>query len=407
MNKPKQSTTKHEDLLSYYPDPHADSRPTPLTEVELVRIQSAVRAVFDITSITRAPSPRIALRFDGTLRTDSERAYQHIDTALAPLGYTPILRDDDGAPVLLVMHGRFAPKPWSVWPNVILLVLTIFSMLSVGAGIEMGQRGMIGPETGVNDIYANLLLGWPYALSLLLILGAHEMGHFITARRHNTPVSWPYFIPFPNFFGTMGALIAQRAPAKNARIAFDIGVAGPLAGMVFAVPILLIGLATSPVQPHPGVPYIIEGNSILYALSKFLVFGRFLPGGGEDVFINQMAQAGWTGLFVTALNLIPVGQLDGGHVLYALFGARARKLYWPIMVGVLALALFVSPAWGLWVLLLFFFGRTHIPPLDTLTQIDPQRRRVALLAFIIFVMVFVPNPLRQVIPGAAQSIPTV
>jgi membrane-associated protease RseP (regulator of RpoE activity) len=383
--------------------PEATSSDGPVNEDMIERLRQAVSQVFAITSLTRQPSARVSARFDGTLLVDSDQAYAQLDAAFAPLGHTPVFRQEKDAPVILAMRGRFNPRPWPTWPNLVLLILTVLSLLSVGASIEMSQRNM--PVNDLMDVYANLMLGWPYALSLILILGAHELGHFIAARRNNVPASWPYFIPLPypiSIFGTLGAVIIQRAPPKSARQAFDVGVAGPLAGMIFAVPILLIGLATSPVRPLPSDPYWLEGNSLLYALSKFIVFGRFLPGGGEDVFINQLAQAGWTGLFVTGLNLIPVGQLDGGHVIYTLFGERARRLYLPVLVIMFALALLVSEAWLLWVFLLLIFGRMYVPPLDALTRVDNRRRLIALLTLAIFVLVFVPNPMQVVMPPSSR-----
>ena len=393
-----------EELL--YPPPDVDGAHA--GEAVIWQLQQAVSQVFVIASVRRQPSERISARFDGTLLLSSDEAYRQLDAAFAPLDHTPVFREEQGAPVILAMRGRFRARPWPTWPNIVLLVLTILSMLSVGANIELNQRGL--PITSLADIYTNLLLGWPYALSLILILGAHEMGHYIAARRNNVPASWPYFIPLPypiSIFGTLGAVIIQRAPPKNARQAFDVGVAGPLAGLVFAVPILLIGLATSPVQPEPNVPYMLEGNSLLYALSKFIVFGQFLPSGGVDVFINQMAMAGWTGLFVTGLNLIPVGQLDGGHVLYALLGNRARRLYFPALAVMFALALVVSQAWLLWVFLLLIFGRVYVPPLDTVTKVDTRRRMIAVLTLVIFNLVFVPNPMQVVIPEASPIFPSV
>jgi membrane-associated protease RseP (regulator of RpoE activity) len=194
-------------------------------------------------------------------------------------------------------------------------------------------------------------------------------------------------------------LFQLRAPMRNRKVLLDIGAAGPIAGLIFAVPILLIGLATAPVQALPtDQAYILEGNSILYAVSKAAVFGRFLPDGRVDVFMNQLAQAGWTGLFITGLNLIPVGQLDGGHVIYTLLGDRARLLYVPALVVMGVLAFAVSDAWFLWIIMLMLFGRAYATPLDMLTPLDTRRRTVAIAALVIFLLVFVPNPLQIVEP---------
>lgn len=157
------------------------------------------------------------------------------------------------------------------------------------------------------------------------------------------------------------------------------------------MPILLIGLATSPVtQPTGG---LVEGNSILYAMSKFVIFGEFLPNGTVDVLVNQLAWAGWTGLFVTALNLIPLGQLDGGHILYATLGETARRLYYPLLGVMLLMMFFVSDVWLMLFVLLFLFGRYYAIPLNNITRLDKNRRNLALVTFGIFLLIFVPIPL--------------
>jgi membrane-associated protease RseP (regulator of RpoE activity) len=184
---------------------------------------------------------------------------------------------------------------------------------------------------------------------------------------------------------------------NNRRALFDIGASGPLAGLLFAVPILLYGLATSNVVPiSPNGAF--EGNSLLYLLAKFAVFGRILPGGGEDVLLNQVAMAGWVGLFVTGLNLLPVGQLDGGHVAYSLFGPRARLLYWPVLLGMGVITAYsylrgaFVPTWLLWMGILFFLGRTYARPLEDMTELDPRRRALAVITLALFFLVFVPMP---------------
>jgi membrane-associated protease RseP (regulator of RpoE activity) len=186
---------------------------------------------------------------------------------------------------------------------------------------------------------------------------------------------------------------------RNRKVLLDVGAAGPLVGLIFAVPIVIIGLATSHVGPIVLGGYM-EGNSLLYAFSKILVFGHFLPTNQEDVMLNQLAQAGWTGLLVTALNLMPVGQLDGGHILYSLIGDAARRLYYPILIVMTALVFLVSEAWLFWLILLFLFGRVYAAPLDMITPIDPRRRLIGVVALITFVVTFVPVPF-TILEGAA------
>jgi membrane-associated protease RseP (regulator of RpoE activity) len=270
----------------------------------------------------------------------------------------------------------------------VLLVLTIFSLLYTGSRSE----GSL-----------NLLDGLPYALGLILILGAHELGHYFAARRHKVAVTLPYFIPLPglSLFGTMGAFIQLREPMRNRRVLFDVGAAGPLIGLLVAVPVLLIGLSTSPLNPSPYIDVFMlkqpfaawgqEGNSLFYMAAKFLVFGRFLPDGINDVTINQLAFAGWVGLLVTSLNLVPLGQLDGGHVIYSLIGEKARALYLPLLFGLGVLAVLFGE-WLFWVILLLFFGRIYATPLDMITTLDQRRRVLAIATLVIFVLVFMPLP---------------
>jgi hypothetical protein len=353
------------------------------------QLEAAVLDVMDIQQVERDPAPQIRARFTGRLRLDSETAYDRLDERFAAKDCHVILTtDEDERHVVIALKGRIRPRPRPVWPNALLLVLTLLSLLFAGAAHEAGMR---------DDDSLALWRGLPYAVSMILILGAHELGHYFAAQYHRVRVTLPYFIPAPFGFGTLGAFIQLREPMRNKKVLFDVGVAGPLVGLVVALPILFIGLATSNVEPLPNEPYYLEGDSILYASAKYAIFGELLPNGREDVFINQLAKAGWTGLFITGLNLIPLGQLDGGHVVFTLLGKYARRLYWPILGTFLALSFF-KPAWFLWTMLLFLLGRAYAVPLDTVTELDSRRRWLGYVAMIIFVLVFVPNPLASVQP---------
>jgi len=266
--------------------------------------------------------------------------------------------------------------------------------------------------------------GAPFALGLMAILLAHEFGHYFAARYHKTAVSLPYFLPFPgSTFGTMGAFEQLKEPPRNRRVLLDIGLAGPLAGLVVALPVLLIGLALSSIERLPAssaaaVGAGLEGNSLLYLAAKYAVTGELLPApdsyggvapvvywarylllglplpfGARDVILHPLAWAGWAGLLVTALNLIPAGQLDGGHLLYVLLGRRAARIV-PFIVVALAGLGVVWSGWWLWAALIYFLGRKHAQPLDEITPLDPRRRAFAVLGLVIFVLVFTPVLLR-------------
>jgi membrane-associated protease RseP (regulator of RpoE activity) len=266
-------------------------------------------------------------------------------------------------------------------------------------------------------LFKSILTGWPFALSLLGILLAHEFGHYFMSRYHKTPATLPYFIPLPppiGLFGTMGAAIIMRGIPKNKRVLFDIGVAGPIAGLIVAIPVLFLGLSlstTGTIDPTPGG--FLEGNSLIYLFAKFVTFGKLLPApvepqgilywlrffftgqpvpfGGLDVFIHPVAFAGWAGLLVTALNLIPAGTLDGGHVIYGLFGSKARKAF-PVIIGLLIVGGYFWNGWWLWAVILYWLGRVNAEPLDQITTLDPPRRLLGFAMIIIFFLVLIPVP---------------
>ena len=218
-------------------------------------------------------------------------------------------------------------------------------------------EGAAGLEPGGID-FTHWWRGLAFAATLLGILMTHEMGHFIAARRHGVDVSLPYFIPFPSAFGTFGAVISMREKVRSRDALMDIGAAGPLAGLVVAIPLLIIGLALSDVHTLPvGVPAGTEGNSILYLGLKLIVTGEILPSGGRDVFLHPIALAAWVGLLVTMINLIPVGQLDGGHVAFAFFGQRYEwaSRWFHRLLPVVGLAVFVT---------VFIIALDRIAPVD-------------------------------------------
>ncbi len=355
----------------------------------------------------------------GRLLRPSAETFPHWLRALNQRGYTPLLRpdaeQDDPARVRLqIMRGVAKRAPSRTGTHIVLFVLTVLSTLFVGAQYSDAVLTITRLQDLIRPSF--LIQGWPFAATLLTILLAHEFGHYFAARFHKVAVTLPYFIPLPVGFGTMGAYIQMREPVRDRRQLFDIGVAGPLAGLVLAVPLLFLGLSTSEVNTIPAnVPVQLEGNSIFYWFAKILVFGQALPDmqTGRDVFMNQVTFAAWTGLLVTAINLLPVSQLDGGHTVFAMFGERARTVNL-IAVGAMALlgvaglerVQAIVPwlenvgyvGWLVWLVLIFFIiGPFHPPALDDVTRLDPRRRWVGFLVIVIFVLVFVPVPFRMLI----------
>ncbi|WP_156339012.1 site-2 protease family protein [Chondromyces crocatus] len=258
--------------------------------------------------------------------------------------------------------------------------------------------------------------GWSFAVPLLAILLVHEFGHYFAARAHGVEASLPYFIPLPvvGLLGTMGAVIAMPDRIKSRNALLDIGAAGPLAGMAVAIPVLVVGLLQSNIEPVTG-PGALEGQSLLYLALKRALLGPIPP--GHDVFLSPTAFAGWAGLLITMINLLPVGQLDGGHIAYALFGPRQNRLsrvVHPLLLGVVAynLVKFLPPAlsagtrealwqaignssfwlvWFLLVLMLQRLGGGDHPPTDP-GELSPTRRLVAVVSLGLFVVLFMPTP---------------
>jgi membrane-associated protease RseP (regulator of RpoE activity) len=394
-------------------------------------LTNIVARVLKIEDVTRGdPKKDYLVRYRGRLyNEDTAAAYDQLAGAMRPLELTPLFRNEKDSHVVILTQGVIRPKPSNARVNLILFVLTAISVFWAGTYYTLAGNydGPANPDFWELMPYfiGSAGGGAAFAASLLAILLAHEFGHYLAGRYHNTHVTLPYFIPFPLNFGTLGAFIQLKEPPKNRRILLDIGIAGPIAGLVVAIPVVLLGLSLSQVSAIPahlpqGQILQIEGNSILYLLSKFLVFGKLLPEpgsyeglppllywiryfftgqpvplGGMDVMLHPVAWAGWAGLLVTALNLIPAGQLDGGHVLYVLLGKRASALLPAILIALALLGL-VWPGWWLWAFLIFMLGRSHAEPLDQITALDPQRRAVAVLGLVIFILVFTPVPLLAV-----------
>ena len=373
-----------------HPSPY--SAPPPVVSLEKVEAMRRGIAHLFVVGDTTLDEPHSGfVRYRGRFLVDSADCFDDIRDVFEAQGFTPTVRNEENGRIAIVAIPQVFNPPASDWRiNLLLFIVTVLATLLTGS--------FYNAET--QEQAFQIWRGWPFSLSIMLILGAHELGHYFAARYHKVAVTLPYFIPLPLIspIGTMGAFIRLKAPIKNKRALFDIGVAGPLSGLVFAIPILFYGLYTSqlgPISPEG----LLEGNSLFYYFAKFIVFGQFLPSETSDVYLNQVAWAGWVGLLVTALNLMPVGQLDGGHIVYSLIGTQARRLFVPVIAALGALTVvsfFVDNTftWGIWILLLFFFGRVHAEPLDDITELDPRRRWLAIATLAFFVLIFVPIPFR-------------
>jgi membrane-associated protease RseP (regulator of RpoE activity) len=235
-----------------------------------------------------------------------------------------------------------------------------------------------------------LVGGWVFSTSLLAILTAHEFGHYFTARYYRVPVSLPYFIPFPfSLFGTLGAFIRMSPRIPHRRALFDIAAAGPLAGLIVALPLTYLGITFSEIFQKSDIPpgSITLGEPLLFKALSRLAVGDIGP--NADLMLHPIAFAGWAGMFVTALNLLPIGQLDGGHISHALFGRRSRMVAFAMFGGLLAFSLVERNfTWVPLLVLLFFFGIQHPRMMDDGRSLGSRRQALGLLLGIVFLTCF-------------------
>lgn len=332
-------------------------------------------------------TPQRLSRSDPFDRTDTESSPPEPESWLLSRhgSESPMMTEfDDRLP------SRQRPSAFSsTWLPLGLFVLTAFTTLWAGA-YQLNTKP-IGAWEFLVTSPGSLIDGVPFAATLLGILVTHEFGHYALSRFHRVPVSLPLFIPGPPYFiGTFGAIIRLRSPIMGRRALFDIGVAGPIAGFVMAVIALVIGLSLSEVLPRDHVFGLQLGEPLILQFLAWLILGPIPP--THDVVLHPVGFAAWFGLFVTALNLIPIGQLDGGHVAYALFGPRQRTLALAVLPVLILLGLTGWPGWLLWAGLASLVGISHPPVSDPGTVLGRGRLWVAWCALIIFIVTFAPVP---------------
>jgi hypothetical protein len=369
-----------------------DQQPTSLPLLDgLSWVSDLLEGVLDMRDVTLGTEKELFLRLRGRLLIDSRAAYARLAPALRARGYVLLMRREGDLSVLSLVQARPAGARPRLLVNLLLAAATVVSVLYAYALYWSGMdlRG--------GGLWPAMQQGLGFAAGMLGILLAHEMGHYAMARYLGVSVTLPFLIPFPlSPMGTMGAVITMRDLPPSRRAMLLIGMAGPLAGLLVALPVLLYGLHLSRITLlPPGGGYMAEGNSLLYLALKALVFHRLLPSGGLDVDLHPLAFAGWSGLLVTSFNLIPAGQLDGGHIAAAVLGARARVLVWPI-IGVLLVLGIWWQGWFLWAGLIWLFSRRQAQPLDDISRLTRAEVAVALCWLLVFVLVFIPIPLRLV-----------
>ncbi len=361
------------------------------TEIE--RIRAAVAYYFPVYE-TRITPQSLVLHVHVDPAT-LESKFDALRRQLWDLYYIPQIRRERGEHLVEVVR-RPVQRGWGTVVNAILLGVTILTTVLAGGFIWQAYVGQ--PSLSIGD------LGWgglTFALPLLLILGLHELAHYLTARHHHVEASLPYFIPVPPpflIFGTFGAFISLREPIPNKKALLDIGASGPLAGFAVAIPVTILGMFLSAHAPSLsltncgpsflGVPYgnFLVGSSLFwYALAQFVPVAF--------VNLHPLALAGWVGLLVTAINLLPAGQLDGGHVFRALLGDRSRWVSYAAVGLLFVLGVYAYPGWLIFAFLILFLGMRHPPPLNDITPLDLKRWGIGLFAAAVLVTGFVLVPL--------------
>ena len=335
------------------------------------------------------------LEFQGTLRGKADEIFQKIRETFAGESVTPMLLNGEAGEirVLLVPEAMLAKQGALERPNWALHWGLFFATMATTT-----WAGAL--HAGVNLLHepGRFAVGLPYSLGLLLILGAHELGHYFTAKFHGIRVTPPYFIPVPFSLGTFGAFIKIKSLTPNRRALFDVAVAGPLAGLVFAIPALLIGLRLSKVVSGNGPESLgqmgvnINSSMLLACLAKISLGASVLS--DQRLLLHPLAFAGWLGLIVTALNLLPIGQLDGGHMSHGLFGSRnAHVISMIALAALFFLALFVWPGLMFWAFIVFFIAGTHdVPAANDVTPLAFPRKAVGYFAFLLLLLIIVPVP---------------
>ena len=364
---------------------------------ELERLRRAVAAQFPVYETRLGPqSVLFAIHLD---RATLAEKFDHLRQELWAQGYIPVLRRDSGEDFIEVVR-RPKTGRTRLWINLLLLAGTIATTTFAGAVIWLTYVGTTA-LTATDFLNGSLYFGLP----VMAILGLHEFAHYVVARRRRMDASLPYFIPVPPpfLFGTLGAFVSIREPFPDKKTLFDIGAAGPLAGFAASIPVAIAGLYLSvhaPVLPAsycgPTILGQSYGNLLIGTPLFWSVLSLFVPSGLVN--LHPLALAGWVGIFVTAINLLPAGQLDGGHIFRALFGERTRYVSYGVVALLFVLGIYYT-GWWFFAILILFLGLRHPPPLNDQTPLGTPRYAVGALVLAILITGFVVVPI-AVPPGA-------
>lgn len=326
---------------------------------------------------------------EGTL----DENFDSLRLSLSDKGYIPMLRYVKGEHIIYVIR-KSKKKEKPVWINISLLIATIVTASLTGSILHMGYND-IWNIPRIMDVFMpeNLFNGiLLFAFPLMSILFIHEMGHYFTSKKHGIATSLPFFIPIPPIMpsfniGTFGALISSRDPMPNRKALFDVGISGPIAGFIVAVPVTIIGIMYSHPAPltEPVAGEIILGGSILFTYLSTYILNIPL---GTPIDLSLIAFAGWVGLLITSINLLPAGQLDGGHIFRAFLGEKQKWAGW------IAVMIMVFTGWFFFaIIIMFMMGMQHPPPLNDATPLDVKRKLLFFIAIIILIVCYIPYPI--------------
>jgi len=329
-----------------------------------------------------------------------EEKFDSLRLSLSEKGYIPILKYERGEHILYIIKKQ-KRKEKPIWINILLLIATIITTIITGSIICAGNFDIWSMPNPIEVLKPeNLLRGaFLFSLPLMTILFVHEMGHYFTSKKHGIKTSLPFFMPIPPIIpsfniGTMGAVISSRDPMPNKKALFDVGISGPIAGLLVAIPVTAIGIATAkivPIVPYENLP----AGEVIFN-SSFLIDGLVnlildIPT-GYTIDMNPILFAGWVGLLITSINLLPAGQLDGGHIFRAFLGEKQKYASWA------AIIIMIFTGWMFFaIIIMFMLGTKHPPPLNDDTDIDIKRKLLFIVALAILILCYIPYPI-QVVP---------